>query len=228
MIQEAVTRGLNLDAPMKDSGIDWIGQIPAHWRVMPFTKFCESVVDYRGKTPEKVEEGILLITAKNVREGFLDCEVSREYIKPAHYEMVMSRGKPRTGDVLFTTEAPLGKVALVDDESIALAQRVIKFRLKPQLLPEFVNFYLNSSGFQSGLATMGTGSTAMGIKASKLNQLRVIMPPLVEQKVIAAHLTDVSHRISVGIALKGDQIAALREYKTSLIDAAVTGKIKVA
>jgi len=227
LIQQAVTRGLNPDAPMKDSGIDWIGQIPAHWEVMPFTKYCKSIVDYRGKTPEKIEEGVLLVTAKNVREGFLDYEVSREYIKPSSYEMVMSRGKPKRGDILFTTEAPLGKVAIVDDESVALAQRIIKFRLKDQLVSEYVNFYLNSHCFQDNLATMGTGSTAMGIKASKLNKLLVIMPPIEEQNAVAQRLEATTAKFSSGISIKNEQIAALKEYKTSLINAAVTGKIKV-
>lgn len=227
LIQQAVTRGLNPDAPMKDSGIDWIGEIPAHWKVKPFTKFCENVVDYRGKTPDKVEEGILLVTAKNVREGFLDYKLSREYIKPSDYEMVMSRGKPKCGDILFTTEAPLGNFAIVDDESVALAQRIIKFRLKKQIMPEFVNYFLNSFGFQNNLATMGTGSTATGIKASKLNQLLVIIPPVEEQAVIAEHLIQSSNKINAGISIKEKQISALKEYKTTLINAAVTGKIKV-
>ena len=227
LIQQAVTRGLNPDAPMKDSRIHWIGKIPKHWEVMPFTKFCKSIVDYRGKTPEKVEEGVLLVTAKNVRESFLDYDCSREYIKPTHYKMVMSRGKPKRGDILFTTEAPLGNAAIVDDESVALAQRIIKFRLKEKLKSEFVNFFLNSSGFQNNLATMGTGSTAMGIKASKLNQLRVTMPPVEEQVEIAAHLARVTDKINAGSSIKEDQIATLKEYKTSLINAAVTGKIKV-
>ena len=139
----------------------------------------------------------------------------------------MSRGKPKRGDILFTTEAPLGNAAIVDDESVALAQRIIKFRLKEKLKSEFVNFFLNSSGFQNNLATMGTGSTAMGIKASKLNQLRVTMPPVEEQVEIAAHLARVTDKINAGSSIKEDQIATLKEYKTSLINAAVTGKIKV-
>lgn len=227
IIQAAVTKGLNPDVPMKDSGISWIGHVPAHWDILPFTKYCASQVDYRGKTPEKVEDGVLLVTAKNVRDGFLDYEVSREYIAPSNYEKVMSRGRPQKGDILFTTEAPLGKVAVVDDESVALAQRIIKFRLKPKLKSEYINFFLNSWGFQGNLVTMSTGSTALGIKASKLHKLVVAAPPSGEQLDIIEYLNDVSFRISETIELKERQILTLEEYKTSLIDAAVTGKIKV-
>ncbi|KAI3344422.1 hypothetical protein DVV91_11780 [Clostridium botulinum] len=87
-----------------------------------------SYVDYRGKTPQKVNKGIYLVTAKNVKFGFIDYECSKEYIRQEDYEVVMSRGIPQIGDVLITTEAPCGNVAQVDNSNIALAQRIIKYR----------------------------------------------------------------------------------------------------
>ena len=86
-----------------------------------------SRVDYRGKTPTKTDFGIQLITAKNIKNGWIDYDCSLEYISKEDFDSVMSRGKVQLGDVLFTTEAPLGNAAIVDDENIALAQRVIKF-----------------------------------------------------------------------------------------------------
>ena len=71
-------------------------------------------VDYRGKTPTKTENGIFLVTAKNVKDGFIDYETSKEYISENAYEEVMRRGKPEIGDVLITTEAPCGNVAQVN------------------------------------------------------------------------------------------------------------------
>ena len=73
-------------------------------------------VDFRGKTPKKVDNGILLVTAKNIRFGYIDYEVSREYIGSDDFEEVMRRGCAKIGDVLITTEAPLGNVASVDRE----------------------------------------------------------------------------------------------------------------
>lgn len=69
VISHNVTRGLNPYAPMKDSGLPWLGEVPAHWEVVGLTKYLESVIDYRGRTPEKVDEGIFLVTAKNIRSG---------------------------------------------------------------------------------------------------------------------------------------------------------------
>ena len=90
-------------------------------------------VDYRGKTPKKVESGILLVTAKNIKQGYLDYSVSQEFIEPSDFDEVMRRGKVELNDVLITTEAPLGNVASVDRTDIALAQRVIKYRGKIDL-----------------------------------------------------------------------------------------------
>lgn len=85
-------------------------------------------VDYRGKTPEKTENGIFLVTAKNIKMGYIDYTTSQEFVSSENYDEIMKRGKPKIGDVLLTTEAPLGNVAQIDKEDIALAQRVIKFR----------------------------------------------------------------------------------------------------
>ena len=124
MIHQAVTQGLNPDVPMKDSGVEWIGKIPAHWEVFPMTKYAKQV-DYRGKTPEKVELGVFLVTTKNIKEGIIDYEISKEYVSESQYEQIMSRGIPKVGDVLFTMEAPLGMSAVVDNPNIAIAQRII-------------------------------------------------------------------------------------------------------
>jgi type I restriction enzyme S subunit len=129
LITRAVTKGLDPNVPMKDSGVEWPGEIPAHWEVKPFTRYAIEKSDYRGKTPEKVASGVFLVTARNVRMGLIDYDCSQEFIAEDDYDDVMRRGVPRKDDLLFTTEAPLGNVALVDREDIALAQRIIRFRM---------------------------------------------------------------------------------------------------
>lgn len=94
---------------MKDSGVEWIGKIPKDWEIVPLTKQLDSIVDYRGKTPEKTEEGTFLVTAKNIKDGKICYELSKEYVREADYEEIMHRGIPQIGDILFTTEAPLGQ-----------------------------------------------------------------------------------------------------------------------
>src|SRR5699024_6590559 len=97
------------------------------------------------------------------------------------YSQVMSRGLPARGDILFTMEAPLGNAALVDRTDVALAQRVIKFTPAPGVDPSFMCHVMNSDEFQHQLRELATGSTALGLKASKLHQLQVLVPDLATQ-----------------------------------------------
>ena len=228
LINQAVTKGLDPNVEMKPSGVEWIGVIPAHWNAVPLTKYLESIIDYRGRTPEKTEDGRFLVTAKNIRDGQIDYEISQEFTPEDEYERIMTRGIPQIGDVLFTTEAPLGEVANVDDVSIALAQRIIKFRPKPDFLnPYFLKYWILSYSFQSDLQRYATGSTAKGIKASKLCLLKLNLPPLKEQKQIANFLDHKTKQIDELIAAELRKIELLKEYRQSLISEAVTGKIDV-
>ena len=228
LINQAVTKGLDRNVEMKPSGVEWIGVIPAHWNAVPLTKYLESIIDYRGRTPEKTEDGRFLVTAKNIRDGQIDYEISQEFTPEDEYERIMTRGIPQIGDVLFTTEAPLGEVANVDDVSIALAQRIIKFRPKPDFLnPYFLKYWILSYSFQSDLQRYATGSTAKGIKASKLCLLKLNLPPLKEQKQIANFLDHKTKQIDELIAAELRKIELLKEYRQSLISEAVTGKIDV-
>lgn len=98
---------------MKDSGVEWIGKIPKDWEIVPLTKQLDSIVDYRGKTPEKTEEGTFLVTAKNIKDGKICYELSKEYVREADYEEIMHRGIPQIGDILFTTEDRIQQMRLI-------------------------------------------------------------------------------------------------------------------
>lgn len=228
IITQAVTRGLTPDTSLKDSDIEWLGKIPGHWQCAGFTKFISSQVDYRGKTPEKVQEGVFLVTAKNIKDGTINYELSKEYVRDDQYDEIMSRGKPEIGDLLFTTEAPLGEVANIDRTDIALAQRVIKFRGEAaQLDNYFARYWFMSSPFQDHLKSLATGSTALGIKASKLFALRIALPPLEEQIAIKSFLDKRLQTLAATEAKIIEAIETLQEYRTALITAAVTGQIDV-
>ena len=228
VITQAVTKGLNPAAPMRDSGIPWLGQVPKHWEVGGFTKYVEHRADYRGKTPEKVSEGVFLVTAKNIKGGRIGYELSQEYVREDEYADIMSRGLPKIGDLLFTTEAPLGEVANIDREDIALAQRVIKFRgEKLKLNNYFAKYWMMSAPFQGHVTSLATGSTALGIKASKLFELRCVVPPLEEQQQIVDYLNAKLAEFEAMEDKIREAIDRLAEYRTALITAATTGKIDV-
>ena len=166
------------------------------WNAVPLTKYLESIIDYRGRTPEKTDSGRFLVTARNIKNGRIDYEISQEFTPEKEYQRIMTRGMPQIGDVLFTTEAPLGEVANVDDDSIALAQRIIKFRPKSDLLnPYFLKYWILSHSFQSDLHQYATGSTVLGIKGSKLCLLKLNLPPIKEQTEIVNFLDHKTQKI---------------------------------
>ena len=228
VITRAVTKGIRPNRPMKDSGIEWLGEVPADWDVLSFTKSICSIVDYRGKTPEKQDEGTLLVTARNIKDGKIDYACSREFVRTEDFDEIMHRGKVEMGDVLFTTEAPLGSVANADRTDFALAQRIIKFRGFPDVLNNYyLKYWIMSDTFQQNLVTFSTGSTAKGIKASKLGMLKQIIPPLAEQGEIAAYLDEKTAAIDSLVAKKNRLVSELESLKKSLIFEYVTGKKEI-
>jgi type I restriction enzyme S subunit len=197
MLHDLFARGIDIttgklrpkqkDAPelYKESELGWI---PKEWDVNRLEEVTD-YVDYRGKTPPKSEFGIYLVTARNIKEGFIDYEISKEYIREDAYESAMSRGKVKLGDVLITTEAPMGNVAQIDKDDIALAQRVIKYRgFETKLNNDYLANYLMSEGFQRLLYSEATGSTVLGIKGSRLHKLKIIVPEIDEQICIAERI----------------------------------------
>jgi type I restriction enzyme S subunit len=200
-----------------------IGLIPTDWEVKRISD-ATTYVDYRGKTPQKTNDGILLLTARNIKSGYIDYNISNEYITSQDYSSVMSRGLPELGDILFTTEAPMGNVAQINRTDIALAQRVIKFRAKPDLLTnDYLKYYLLSEKFQKLLDEKSTGGTAKGIKGSTLHTMALILPPLPEQQKIAEILSTWDKAIQeVGLLLKKIEVR-----KKALAFSLLTGRKRV-
>lgn len=197
------------------------GIIPEDWDIKKLKEVTD-YVDYRGKTPRKVAEGVFLVTAKNIKEGYIDYNISKEYVSEEEYDLIMKRGKPKIGDVLFTTEAPLGNVAQVDRENIALAQRVIKFRGKNNLSNDYLKYYLLGEIFQSLLKNKAIGSTVLGIQGKQLHNLEICVPLIEEQQKIA----DILSTWDKAIELKEKLIEQKKEQKKGLMQRLLTGKIR--
>ena len=155
-----------------------------------------AVIDYRGKTPRKTPSGIPLITAKIVKGGRI--ESPDEFIAEEDYVDWMRRGVPECGDVVVTTEAPLGEVAQLGNERVALAQRLICLRGKLGVLNNnFLKFLMQSNGVQEQLRSRATGTTVLGIKQKELRKVILTLPPLPEQKAIAHILGTLDDKIEL-------------------------------
>ncbi len=197
-----------------------VGVIPKDWFISSLLNMC-NYVDYRGKTPRKVNMGVFLVTAKNIKKGYIDYKSSEEYVDENEYFNIMSRGTPMIGDVLVTTEAPCGNIAQVDKIHIALAQRVIKYRAKNDSLDNtYLKYFMLSNTFQDILLRTESGGTVKGIKGSVLHELKIAFPDVIEQKNIAKALSDVDSMISSLEKL----IAKKKAIKQGAMQELLTGK----
>jgi type I restriction enzyme S subunit len=166
------------------------------WTTLPLEDCMAAIIDYRGKSPEKTTFGVPLVTAKIVKGGRI--EKPEEFIAEADFDDWMRRGMPKPGDIVMTTEAPLGEVAQLDGRKVALAQRVITLRGKPDVLDNtFLKFLLQSNPVQEELRSRGTGTTVVGIRQSELRKVSLTLPPLAEQKAIAAVLGALDDKIEL-------------------------------
>ena len=167
------------------------------WEQRKLIDVCD-YVDYRGKTPIKTDSGVFLVTAKNIKDGYIDYGASQEYISEDDYEEVMHRGKPEIGDVLITTEAPCGNVAQVNRADIALAQRIIKYRGQSNIVDNtYLKYYLLSPEFQNILNAKSSGGTVKGIKGSILHQQEIKYPKYEEQFKIGSYFNNLDHLITL-------------------------------
>ena len=135
-----------------------------------------NIIDYRGKTPEKVESGLPFITAKNVKMHHMALE-PREYISKETYDKVMVRGFPKEGDVVFTTEAPLGNVCRIPhfDTEFYIGQRIVTMQTE-ELNPIYLEYALSAEEFVRKYMRKSSGSTVKGIRVRLLEQLTIPVP----------------------------------------------------
>jgi len=164
----------------------------SEWQNLNIGSICKKIIDYRGKTPEKVSYGTKLITSKVIKNNRILDNANFEYIRDDKYEEVMRRGKPELFDILFTTEAPLGEVALIkNDEKIAIAQRIILLRANTdKVTPHFLFYSLIGPLGYGRIQQKGTGTTVLGIKNPELKKVILPIPPLPTQRKIAKILSN--------------------------------------
>jgi len=166
------------------------------WKQYRLIDVLDTLIDYRGKTPKKTMSGIPLITAKIIKNGRI--ETPTEFISVDDYDSWMVRGFPMIGDVVLTTEAPLGEVAQLDDANIALAQRVVTLRGKSDVLDNtYLKYYFLSNVGHQRLKARETGTTVTGIKQSELREVLVDVPPYEIQVRISNILKSLDDKIEI-------------------------------
>ncbi len=188
------------------------------WKTDKLENCVDAIIDYRGKTPAKTSTGVPLITAKVVKNGRI--ETPNEFIAEDNYKSWMTRGYPKLGDVILTTEAPLGEVAQINNERIALAQRIILLRGKENYLDStYLKYYLISDIGQAELSSRQTGTTVFGIKQSELRKIKVSFPSFDEQKAVAKILSSFDDKIELNRRMNATLEAMARAlFKAWFVD----------
>ena len=223
LIQNAVTQGLNPDAPMKDSGVDWIGKIPAHWEVKPAKRlFFE--VDERSQTGDEELLSVSHMTGVTPRsEKTVSMFLAEDY---SGSKICVE------GDLVFNIMwAWMGALGVSAQLGIISPSYAVFRQLKPQTFdPEYLEMLMQSLGYIEHYNKVSTGlhSSRLRFYSHMFLSMKIGYPSFEEQERIVQYLTKETGKISKVISVFENQITKLNEYKTTLINAAVTGKIKVA
>lgn len=230
LIQNAVTRGLNPDVPLKDSGVEWIGQVPEHWSVKKI-KYVTSKIG-SGITPlgggsNYIDGGIPLLRSQNIHFDRIDLNDVARISEFTHNSMKNS--KVRKGDVLLNiTGGSLGRCFYVDsNEEMNVNQHVCIIRPNKKINTIFLNMLLASEIGQKQIWFFQQGSGREGLNFQAIKNFYLPLPDLEEQQKIAIYLDKQAAKIDQAIALKTAHIEKLKEYKSVLINDVVTGKVRV-
>ena len=234
VITEAVTKGIDPNVEMKDSGVKWIGNIPEKWAV-PKILYCLKmpITDGPHTTPALYDEGIPFVSAEAVSfgRGSIDFTHIRGYISNEFYRECCKKYIPSIGDIfMIKSGATTGKVSIVDTDKIfTIWSPLAVFRTNSSILKEKYLFYvLQSDYIQKQIQTRWSYGTQENIGMRVLEKLKITLPPINTQTEIADFLDQKCSEIDQTISEKQQQLETLAEYKKSLIYEYVTGKKEVA
>jgi type I restriction enzyme S subunit len=227
VISHAVTKGLNPHAPLKDSGIEWLGQVPAHWEVKRLKHVAE-VVDCRNKTPEYIENGrYLVVRTTNIKDQQLVLD-GAAYTNEFNFRVWTDRGIPPVGSIFFTREAPAGEVCLVPEGiDLCMGQRMMNFICHNGGYTTYLFDFLLSDCLERYIESASHGSTVSHLRVEQVENIPVLVPPNDEISDIHDHLREIKFRFGAINNNAEAGITLLQERRTALISAAVTGKIDV-
>ncbi len=233
VITEAVCKGLNPDVPMKDSGIEWIGQISEKWEVLKTLWVLNMpITDGPHTTPDLFDTGIPFVSAEAVScgNGGIDFNHIRGYISQAFYEECCMKYVPQRGDVyMIKSGATTGKVSIVETDTIfTIWSPLAVFRANPSIiLPRFLFYSIQGEYYQEQVRLSWTFGTQQNIGMRTLETLLIVLPPIEEQEAIVDYLDTKCAEIDTLISLQQSKIEALKEYKKSIIYEYITGKKEI-
>lgn len=229
VITEAVTKGLNPDVPMKDSRVEWIGEVPGNWTKVKLKNICQFINGDRSSNypspNEYVDNGIPFLGADSLCGRYVDVTQSKKITKEKYHSM--GGAKIQKWDILYTLRgSTIGKnaIATFDEGTVASSLMVIR---PISLIPEYLLYWLNSEEEYQQRQSYINGSTAPNLSAENVGSFVMFLPPALEQRKIADYLDTKCAEIELTMLKKQVLIDQLGNYKNSLIYEVVTGKKEV-
>lgn len=230
-INEAVTKGLDKDVEFKDSTIEWIGEIPKHWEIKKLKYVVKQIGDIDHYMPNSVSYGKPYLMTGDIYEkaSLIDFENCKQ-ISEKDFSKLSRKIKPMIGDLIFARYATIGTVCYVDIEKdflISYSCVTIKPN-KGKIIGEYLFYYLKSNVFSQEVRIYINSNTQGNVGIDSLYRTRLVVPPRDEQLQIVEYIENQTTKIDKAIELQQNYILKLKDYKASLIDSVVTGKVRVA
>lgn len=228
IITDAVTKGLDSNATMKDSGVEWIGKIPEHWEVRRLKTLCKSIRNgYVGPTRDLYQEfGIPYIQSVHIKDGNILFEREEYYVSD---EWAKKHPKIKKGNILVVQTGDIGQIALVNAKyDLCNCHALIILDINNNVISsEFLSLYLRSNIGKELMLQTKTGALLPHLNSTQIDFTKALLPPFQEQQSIVAHIEKETTKIDTQISKANRHIELLEELKQSIITEAVTGKIKV-
>jgi len=229
LINQAVTRWLDPDVELVDSGIEWIGKIPKGWEVITISKMLDGIKDWTHWTHPRVAVGVPLLSAKNIYTTWIDIGNNESCISQKEHEWIVANWYPKKWDILLTCVGTIGRSCVYEFDSPYSFQRSVCFiRLKKKYNQYYVNYFIQTKLYQDQLDLLSKTSAQSWVYMWDIKKTYIVIPNQIDEQKSISHELD--KRINEIIQVENkiiETIKLLKEYKKSLISHVVTGKVKV-
>ena len=229
VISHAVTKGLNPDVAMKDSGVEWLGEVPEHWTVSLIKYQCKEITDGAHISPDLENGEHFFVSIRDIKEGIINFDEALLTSDKSYQYLVHTGCKPFAGDILFSKDGTIGQTAITpSDIDFVVASSLIIIRPKcSKVTSEFLDLLLRSDIVQEQVESFVKGAALRRLSIQNLLKIWGVFPPIDEQEKIVEFVLFQLDKYK-DLEFKAEkQVELLKKRRTALISAAVTGKIDV-
>jgi len=226
IINQAVTKGINKNAKLKPSGIEWLGDIPEHWEVVKLKLLTNRIGDGLHSTPEYVDSSdYYFINGNNLKDGKIIINDSAKPVSQIEYRKHYIELDNRT--ILLSINGTIGSVSYYKGETVILGKSAAYIKCNDLVAVHFMFYIIQSTVILNYFLNEVTGATIFNLSLNSIRNTPIVLPPIEEQQSVVTYIEEKTAKINTIITKYEKQISLLEEYRTSLISKAVTGQIDV-